>query len=173
MVATRSSAWQSWHDPPQKTEVCLSLSASQVEPSKPATRLYHRHPSGKARRVTDAHDWRGFLERGRTSCTPIGSSRIHTRYSFAGSFVDLSIRVSLFLPIFPFFSNPCRCRGSMQLTLRTPSRGSFQCISPPAFTFHRIFLSKYFFNKHAYHTVDRCQRLDAGTSHWQVPSRCF
>lgn len=153
MVATRSSAWQSWHDPPQKTEVCLSLSASQVEPLKPAMRLYHCHPSGKARRVTDAHDWRGFLKRGRTSCTPIGSSRIHTRYSFAGSFVDPRTEPSLFLSISPFASNPRRCRGSMQLTLRIPSRESFQCISPPAFTFRQIFLSKYFFNKHTYHSV--------------------
>ena len=61
----------------------------------------------------------------------------------------------------------------LDATHPSPSRESFQCISPPAFTFRRIFLSKYFFNKHAYHSVDRYQRLDTGTSHWQVPSDAF
>lgn len=54
MVATRSSAWQSWHDPPRKTEVCLSLSAGQVEASEAsyvslASLTLRRSPEGDGR----------------------------------------------------------------------------------------------------------------------------
>lgn len=61
VVATRSSAWQSWHDPPQKTEVCLSLSAGPGKALEASCASLPSPPlAGKARRVTDAHDWRGF-----------------------------------------------------------------------------------------------------------------
>lgn len=98
-------------------------------------------------------DWRFSLERGRTSCTAIGSRRIHTRYSFATPFVDPSRGRN---PVYPsFLVNPLPptsfsfdtpCERPMKLT---PLTGRlYNAFHRRRFYLsHRIFLNKYFFNK--------------------------
>ena len=109
MVATRSSAWQSWHDPPQKTEVCLSLSAGPGKALEASCASLPSPPlAGKARRVTDAHDWRGFPRTREDIAHPYWLlTNPYSVHSFAGSFVDpsiqaLSLSLSLSLSPSPF-----------------------------------------------------------------------
>lgn len=156
MVATRSSAWQSWHDPPQKTEVCLSLSAGPGKALEASCASLPSPPlAGKARRVTDAHDWRGFPRTREDIAHPYwllaNPYSVFIRWLIRRPLDPSPLSLSLFV-LSPFSSVGVEARCNSPF--RTPSQESFQCISPPAFTFPRIFLSKYFFNKHAYHSPE-------------------
>ena len=166
MVATRSSAWQSWHDPPQKTEVCLSLSAGPGKALEASCASLPSPPlAGKARRVTDAHDWRGFPRTREDIAHPYWLLtnpysvfiRRLIRRPLDPSPLSLSLSLSFSLSVLYLLlslSNLVGVEARCNSPFRTPSQESFQCISPPAFTFPRIFLSKYFFNKHAYHSPE-------------------
>ena len=136
MVATRSSAWQSWHDPPQKTEVCLSLSAGPGKALEASCASLPSPPlAGKARRVTDAHDWRGFPRTREDIAHPYWL--LTNPYSvFIRRLIrrpldpsPLSLSLSLFLPLRslspPFSFEPRRRGGSMQLTLPYTVTGIF------------------------------------------------
>lgn len=147
--------------------ICLYQPGRQVEPCRtvmpllpPPLTLFPFIPctsslSPRATPTARTPDWRFPLERGRTSRTPIGSRRIHTRYSFATPFVDPSRgRNPACTLLFPAYSLSSTSSSSTPLVsdrCDSPlSHGApSQCISPPAL-FHlsrRIFLNKYFFNK--------------------------
>lgn len=128
MVATRSSAWQSWHDPPQKTEVCLSLSAGPGKALEASCASLPSPPlAGKARRVTDAHDWRGFPRTREDIAHPYwllaNPYSVFIRWLIRRPLDPSPLSLSLSLRSISFLFR--RRGGSMQLTLPYTVTGIF------------------------------------------------